>query len=314
MALKLAKKTEFGLTLKLWTHDETVAAVKLAEDNDYDSMWLGDHIVFAVPILDPMLQLAQVAALSTRLTVATGVYLLPLRHPTATAKLATTLDHISGGRFIFGTGVGGEFPGEFAAVETPHTERGGRTSEAIEVIRKLWTGEKITHEGKYYTLPETQMLPKPVQKDGPPVWVGGRSPAALRRAATLCDGWISYVVTPEMFAESMATIEQEMDKAGRTVDAYGTGHLLFFRIDDDFDTAWDNATDHLTTRYGMDFRKPAKRYAALGTPEQVADSIRKFHAAGVRHFVMDPTGPLDQANDQLARFAQEVRPLLRDLD
>lgn len=313
MALKLATTTKYGMTQRMWTRDEAIATVRLAEDNGYDSVWTGDHILFAVPILDPMLQLAQVAALSDKLTVGTGVYLLPLREPAATAKLAMTLDHLSGGRFIFGTGVGGEFPIEFEAVGVPHNQRGARTSEAIEVIRKLFSGEMVSHDGKHYHVPEAQMLPAPIQKGGPPIWVGGRSPAALKRAAMLCDGWISYVVTPEMFAESMATITLNMETAGRTVDEYGSGHLLFFRIDKDFDTAWDNATDHLTTRYGMDFRKPAKRYCALGTPAEVADHIRKFHAAGCRHFVMDPTGVAGEEADQLTRFAQEVRPLLSDL-
>ena len=116
-----------------------------------------------------------------------------------------------------------------------------------------------------------------------------------------------------MFAESLATIQANMAEAGRSVEGFGTGHLLFFRIDDDFDTAWDKATDHLSTRYAMDFRKPARRYAALGTPEQVAESVRKFHAAGVRHLVLDHTGPLDESNAQLQRFATEVKPLLADL-
>lgn len=313
MAMKLAQTTEFGFMRRMWSREEAVAAVRLAEDNGYQSIWCGDHILFATPILDPMLQLAQVAALSDKVKVCTGVYLLPLRQPAATAKLAMTLDHLSGGRFIFGTGVGGEFPIEFEAVDVPHNQRGARTSEAIEVIRKLFSGETVSHDGKHYHLPEAQMLPAPVQPGGPPIWVGGRSSAALKRAATLCDGWISYVVTPEMYAESMATIEAEMTSAGRSVESYGSGHLYFFRIDDDFDTAWDNATDHLTTRYGMDFRKPAKRYCALGTPEQVAEQVRKFHAAGCRHFVMDPVGPDGQEAEQLTRFAQEVRPLLGDL-
>ncbi len=313
MAMKLNDRMKLGFMARMATRADAVAAVELAEGNGFDALWLGDHLVFAVPILDPLIQLAQAAALSDRLTVATGVYLLALRHPTPVAKMAATLDHISGGRFIFGTGVGGEFPGEFAAAGVPHKERGARTSESIEVIRKLWSGEEITHKGRHFELPPTRMLPAPVQAGGPPIWVGGRSPAALRRAATLSDGWISYVVTPEMFAESLATIEANMAEAGRSVDGFGTGHLLFFRIDDDFDTAWDKATDHLSTRYAMDFRKPAKRYAALGTPEQVAESVRKFHAAGVRHLVLDPTGPLDESNAQLRRFATEVKPLLADL-
>lgn len=313
MALQLAAKMKVGFMARMPTRQTAIETVELAERYEFDSLWHGDHLVFAVPILDPLIQLAQAAALSDRLTLATGVYLVALRHPTPTAKQVATLDHISGGRVIFGTGVGGEFPGEFAAAGVPHGERGSRTSEAIEVIRKLWSGEEITHKGRHFTLPPTRMQPAPATPGGPPIWVGGRSDAALRRAATLCDGWISYVVTPEMFAEALAKIEANMSEAGRTVGEYGTGHLLFFRIDDDFDTAWDKATEHLSQRYAMDFRKPAKRYAALGTPDEVAATIRRFHAAGVRHLVMDHTGPLDDTFNQLRRFATEVKPLLSDL-
>ena len=312
MALKLADETRFGFQVTNWSREAAIASVRLAEDNGYESMWAGDHILFAVPIIDPLLQLAQVAALSDKITVGTCVYLLALRHPTATAKLASTLDHLSGGRFILGTGVGGEFPIEFEANGIPHNQRGARVSESIEIIRKYFTGEKIEHHGKHFDIPESQMLPAPVTPGGPPIWVGGRSKAALKRAGTLCDGWVSYVVTPEMYAESLAEIEGHYDAAGRS-DTYGSAHLLFFRIDDDYDTAWDKATAHLTRRYAMDFRKPAKRYAALGSPEQVAETIRKFHEAGVRHIILDPTGPDGEEQAQIARFAQDVRPLLTDL-
>lgn len=313
MALELEPKLKLGFMARMPNRAEAVATVELAEAGGYDSLWLGDHLSFAVPILDPLIQLAQAAALSDKLIVATGVYLLALRHPVPTAKQAATLDHVTGGRFIFGTGVGGEFPGEFAAAGVPHNERGSRTSEAIEVIRKLWTGESVEHHGRHFDMPPTRMLPAPVNPGGPPIWVGGRSEAALKRAATLSDGWISYVVTPEMFAESMGRIAELMAQAGRQVPRFGSGHLLFFRIDDDYDTALDRATEHLSERYAMDFRKPAKRYAALGTPEQVAASVRAFFDAGVRHLVLDHTGPLEQTHDQLRRFANEVRPLISDL-
>lgn len=313
MALKLADDTRFGFQVTNWSREAAIASVKLAEANGYESIWAGDHILFAVPILDPLLQLAQIAALSDKVTIGTCIYLTALRQPAASAKLGTTLDHISGGRFVFGMGVGGEFPIEFAANGVPHKERGARASESIEIIRKFWTGEKISHSGEHFEIPESQMLPAPVTPGGPPIWVGGRSPAAMKRAGTLCDGWISYVVSPEMYKTNLADIQSHADAAGRGDMNYGTGHLYFFRIDDDYDTAWDKATEHLSRRYAMDFRNPAKRYAALGTPEQVAEAIRKFHAAGVRHFVMDPTGPAGEENDQLARFAQEVRPLLSDL-
>ena len=102
-------------------------------------------------------------------------------------------------------------------------------------------------------------------------------------------------------------------EAGRSVTRFGTGHLLFTRIDDSYDKALDAATETLSVRYAMDFRRAAQRYCALGRPEQVAERIREFHAAGVRHVALDLLGPYEQRHDQIARFAAEAMPLLRDL-
>ena len=179
--------------------DELVALVELVDRCGYDSLWVGDHIAFAVPILDPLLTLAQAAVVSRRLILATGVYLLPLRHPGPVAKQIATLDHLTEGRLIFGVGVGGEFPKEFEACGVPIAERGARLSEGITVLRQLWTGKTVSHGGRFFAFDRVQMLPPPRQPGGPPIWCGGRSDAALRRAGRLADGWISYVVTPEMY-------------------------------------------------------------------------------------------------------------------
>src|SRR5438552_5981742 len=123
------------------TIDELCRLVELVDRSGYDSLWVGDHISFALPILDPLLQLAQAAVASRRLQLGTGVYLLPLRHPTPVAKQVSTLDHLTEGRFIFGVGVGGEFPKEYEACGVPLGERGARLSESFTVLRKLWSGE-----------------------------------------------------------------------------------------------------------------------------------------------------------------------------
>src|SRR5881394_4244860 len=130
--------------------DEMQALVRLVDDCGYDSLWVGDHIAFAVAILDPLLQLAQAAVVSRRLMLGTSVYLLPLRHPVPVAKQVATLDHLSEGRFIFGVGVGGEFAREYEACGVPINERGPRLTEAIGILRKLWTGQPTSHEGRYY--------------------------------------------------------------------------------------------------------------------------------------------------------------------
>jgi probable F420-dependent oxidoreductase len=294
--------------------EELVELVELVDRCGYDSLWTGDHVSFAVPILDPLLQLAQAAVVSRRLTLGTSVYLLPLRHPAPVAKQVSTLDHLTEGRLIFGVGVGGEFPKEYEVCGVPHNERGARLAEGVAVLRKLWTGDKVSHEGRFYgPFTDVAMRPPPCQAGGPALWFAGRNDAALRRIGRIGDGYLSYVVTPEMYRAALAKITDAAEQAGRTLGPFGTGHLLFARIDDTYEKALDHATTTLSVRYAMDFRKPAMRYCALGTAQQVAERIREFHAGGVRHVILDLLGPYEQRNAQIEQFAAEAVPLLRDV-
>jgi len=322
MTLPLSEKLQLGIqtihrrtepTTGPWQprSDESRALIELIDRLGYDSVWVGDHLSFAVSILDPIVQLAQAAVFSARLTFGTGVYLLPLRHPGPVAKQIATLDHLCGGRLIFGVGVGGEFASDFAAAGVPREERGARLSEGIEVLRKLWSGKAVSHAGRFFPFEDLAMKPPPLQSGGPPIWCGGRSHAALRRAGRLADGFVSYVVTPEMFRSALEEIEQAADAARRSLDSFGTGHLLFARIDSSYEEALDAAAQSLSVRYAMDFREAAKKYCALGRPEDMAARLREFYDAGVRHIVMDFVGPYEERDQQIVRFAEEVMPLLR---
>jgi probable F420-dependent oxidoreductase len=296
------------------TIDEMKALVRLVDDCGYDSLWVGDHIAFAVAIFDPLLQLAQAAVVSRRLKLGTNVYLVPLRHPVPIAKQAATLDHLSEGRLIFGVGIGGEFPKEFEACGVPLSERGARLSAAIPLLRQLWRGGPVSYSGRHFgAFSEVSMQPPARQPGGPPIWVGGRADAALARAGRLADGWISYVVTPETYRAGLETIAAAAEAAGRRIDHFGTGHLLFARLDASYEQALDAAAATLSHRYAMDFRRAAERYAALGRPEQVAERIRAFHEAGVRHLVLDLVGPYEERPKQIETFARDVLPLLADL-
>jgi probable F420-dependent oxidoreductase len=294
--------------------DELVEFVRLVDRCGYDSLWVGDHISFPVPILDPLLQLAQAAVVSRRLTLGTSVLLLPLRHPTPVAKQVMTLDHLTEGRLILGVGVGGEFPKEYAACDVPHNERGARLAEGVQVLRKFFSGQPVSHNGRFYgPFEDVPMRPPPRQPGGPPIWFGGRKEAALRRTGRLGDGYLAYVITPDMYRAALEAIAAAANDAGRSPAPFGTGHLLFTRLDDTYETALDRATETLSVRYAMDFRKAAARYCALGTPAQVAERIREFHAAGVRHIVLDLLGPHEQRRQQVEWFATAALPLLRDL-
>jgi probable F420-dependent oxidoreductase len=296
------------------TIDELANLVGLVDRCAYDSLWVGDHISFPLAIFDPLLQLAQAAVVSRRLIFGTGVYLLPLRHPTPVAKQVATLDHLTEGRFIFGVGVGGEFPKEYEACGVPIGERGARLSESLTVLRKLWSGAPATHDGRYFKFDAVPMQPPPRQAGGPPIWAGGRSDAALRRVGRMTDGWMSYVVTPDTFRQGLEKVAAAADEANRVFErGFGTSHLLFTRIDDSYEKALDAATVSLSQRYAMDFRKAAERYCALGTPQQVAETVLRFHEAGARHIVLDFVGPYEERDRQIEHFAAAAMPRLASL-
>lgn len=306
----VAPELKFGLMTRLPEPKEIRARVAGVEAAGLDSIWVGDHVAFTSPIQDPLVSLSFAAACSDKLTFGTSVYLLPLRHPTPVAKQVATLDQMTQGRLIFGVGIGGEFPREFEACGVNVKERGARLSESIQVVKRLWTGNPVSHHGRFFQFEETHMQPAPVQPGGPPIWCGGRSVAALERCGRLADGYISYVVTPQMYGEALGTIGKAADAAGRKLDSFGTAHLLFARVDKDYDSALDVAAHHLSIRYAMDFRKAAQRYAALGSGADVAAAINKFIEVGVRYVIVDLIGPEEEKIEHLDRFAREVKPLL----
>jgi len=308
------RRTEPATAPWLPTIDELADLVRLVDSCGYDSLWVGDHLSFPMSILDPLLQLAQAAVVSRRLLLGTNVYLVPLRPPGPIAKQVASLDHLTEGRLIFGVGVGGEFPKEFALGGVPHNERGGRLSAAIPLLRELWSGKPVSYAGKYFgAFDDVLMQPPARQQGGPPIWCGGRADAALARTGRLADGYISYVITPQTYREAIEKVEAAADGAGRRVERFGTGHLLFTRLDDTYSEALEKAVKSLSYRYNMDFRRAAERYAALGRPEQVAQRVRDFWDAGVRHIVIDLVGPYEDRPRQIEEFARKVLPLLADL-
>jgi alkanesulfonate monooxygenase SsuD/methylene tetrahydromethanopterin reductase-like flavin-dependent oxidoreductase (luciferase family) len=165
--------------------DELTDLVGLVDRCGYDSLWVGDHVAFAVSILDPLLQLAQAAVVSRRLLLGTNVYLLPLRHPGPVAKQVATLDHLCEGRLIFGVGVGGEFPQEFAVSGVPLNERGGRLTAAIPLLRALWSGVPVSYSGKYFgAFSEVAMQPPPPPRRSPSAmrWISAAPPSVTPRS------------------------------------------------------------------------------------------------------------------------------------
>ena len=155
------------------------------------------------------------------------------------------------------------------------------------------------------------MEPKPATPGGPPIWVGGRAEAALKRAALYGDGWMPYVVTPKRVSDGLEFIAREAERARRKITNFGTCVHLFCTLGATYEAALDVSAEHLSKRYAMDFREPAKRYAALGTPADVAARVGEFIKAGVRDIGIDAICHPRDRSAQLDQFAREVIPLVR---
>jgi alkanesulfonate monooxygenase SsuD/methylene tetrahydromethanopterin reductase-like flavin-dependent oxidoreductase (luciferase family) len=311
-ALPLNTRIRFGAGIAAGNREAAIEAINSLAAWGYDIIWMPDHVAFTGPVSDPLAQLTYFSALQPQLIFGTGVYLLPLRHPVPVAKVVASVDRLMGaGPFIFGIGVGGEFPAEYEACGIPLKERGGRTNESIEIMKRLWTGEPVEHRGKYFSFGSITRLPKPATPGGPPIWIGGRSDAALRRAARLGDGWMPYVITAERFAAGMEFIAREAEMARRSFTSFGTAAQIFATIADSYEQGVDIASARLSKRYAMDFREATKRYAAVGRPADIAQQLSAYIKAGARDIGVDLVCRRSERSAQLEQFAKEVIPLVR---
>ncbi len=287
---------------------EQFRLVRRLEDWGFESIWAGDHISFHNPIFESLTLLASYAGVTSRIKLGTGVYLLALRAPAIAAKMSATLDVLSGGRLIFGVGVGGENPKEFEVCGVPHRERGARVTEGIDVVRTLWRDTPASYEGRFTRFEAVSLDPKPLQQPGPPIWIGGRSDAALRRAARQGDGWISYVVHADRYAQGVARIREEAERAGRALDGFVHAHLAFVTIGGDYEKARDTWVRLLSKRYAQDFGPLAGKYGIIGTAAQCAEQLDRFIEAGCTYFVMSPICDNEDTERQCEQVAAEIVP------
>lgn len=278
-----------------------------AEAYGYDSVWAGDHIVFHIPRFEVFTTLAAVAARTKRVQLGPAVLLLCLRNPVHVAQSVVSLDHISGGRFILGVGVGGEHPKEFQASGVPIKQRGPRTNEALEVLRRLWTEPSVTFAGKYYQLDDVGMKPAPFQRPHPPIWVGGRSEAALRRTAKYAQAWAPAFVTPEKYREGLAQLAGFCREYGRDPKEVQPTMYFFANVADTRAQAWAEAGEFLGKNYNIP-AKPFERLAVHGSPEECIARVRQYIDAGAEHIVIRfaSFNPLQQ----LERWTNDVMPAL----
>jgi probable F420-dependent oxidoreductase len=229
---------KFGVALGRLNPAFFLDAAVAADELGYESVWLPEHLVFTAamsrsphpgethppvppdtPIFDAFAYLSFLAGRTERVRLGTHVYNIGLRHPFVAARAVQTLDIVSGGRVEFGSGASW-LEEEWIAAELDFASRGRRVDEAIEICRRLWNEPSVSFAGEHFHFDEVVFEPKPVQRPGPPVIVGGESAAALRRAARLGDGWIGMGHTLESAAAQIDRLRRGLEANGRSLDGF----------------------------------------------------------------------------------------------
>jgi probable F420-dependent oxidoreductase len=262
--------------------------VSRIEELGFDSAWTSEHIFFYFPTFDALTSLAAMAARTERIRLGTAVLLLPLRPAALAAKEIASVDIMSGGRVTVGIGVGGEYPKEFEAVGVPVKERGARTDEALRVLKLLYTQDNVNFDGRFTKLDGVTLQPKPAQPGGPPLWIAGRSEAAMRRAGRFGDGYFPYLFAPDRFRDGLAKAREYAEKAGRDPSAITGAIYQFVSLADTYEEGKKAAIEDLSRRYNQPFEKIVDRYVVMGNADDCAHRLADFAEAGVEHFVLVP--------------------------
>ena len=287
-----------------------------AESLGFDSAWVSDHIILPRSVdsfypyaangvatfrpdedyYEPLAALNFLAGCTQKIRLGTHVLILPYRNPVLTAKMISTLDVLSEGRFILGAGVGW-MEEEFKALGLDtFARRGAVTDEYIHLFKELWTKDNPELQGEHYLLSESGFQPKPVQKPHPPIWIGGHTNPAIRRAAKYGDGWMPIglrppaILEPEELAEKITRLRRLTMEAGRPEDAVS---LCF------------------STGVTFDDSPGVTRRMMSGRAEQIAADLRQYQDLGIRNFILgfpgDSVAAVDEAMEQ---FSKQVMPLI----
>ena len=281
--------------------DAIILTAAKAEALGFDAVFVNDHIIVdssarAAPwtnVYDPLVAMSFIAAHTHRIGVGVSVLIMPYRNPVATAKSLATLDRMSGGRLTVGVGAGWNEP-EFAALGVPFNERGARTNEYLRLWQACWAPGKVSFAGKFFSFADMHVNPKPVQQPQPPIWIGGASDAALRRAARFAAVWQPTPLPVAELIERQAALRKACEQAGR--EPIPT--RMSFRVE--FSTITGN-----TPPAGKE------RPVGHGTPPEVAgDLLRYREAAGLDAFQINFHGnrDLDQLLQSMDCFLRDVKP------
>jgi probable F420-dependent oxidoreductase len=305
---------EFGLLLPtreavMSGRPETAPLLAMAERAEaagFESVWIGDSLT-ARPRHEPLTLLAAVAARTRRVRVGTAVLLPALRNPVVLAHVVGTLDRVAEGRVILGVGFAADTPAirkEFAAAGVPFDRRIGRFLETLDICRALWRGDRVSFGGKHFTLQDVTMEPKPHRPGGPPIWIGGSGPTALREAARF-DAWFPTGPSADFFAEHWPRVQAAARAAGRAPDAVTGAAYVTLALDPSPAAAEQRLHGFLETYYAVPARVMLARQAAYAGPtEGCVEWLQRWIDAGARHLALrfaggDQRAQVDEAASRL---------------
>jgi probable F420-dependent oxidoreductase len=306
---------EFGVLLPtreavMSGRPETAPLLTMAERAEaagFDSVWIGDSLI-ARPRHEPLTLLAAVAARTKRVRLGTAVLLPALRNPVVLAQIVGTLDRVAEGRVILGVGIAADAPAirkEFAAAGVPWERRVGRYLETLEICRALWTRDGVSFSGKHFMLDNVTMEPKPHRPGGPPIWIGGSGPTALRDAARF-DAWFPTGPGVDFFAEHFPRIQAAARAAGRPPDAVTGAAYVTLALDANPAAAEQRLHGFLETYYAAPAQVIMKRQATYAGPiDGCVEWLQRWIAAGARHISLRFAG-----GDQLAQVDEAAKRLL----
>ena len=277
--------------------------VDLCEAGGIDSIWQTDRLVSRQPILESMAALAAIAGRTRRIKFGVNVVSVAMREPVLLAKQCATIDMLSGGRLLPGFGIGSPRGPEWGAMHLDPGTRGRKTDEALEIIARLWAGEKLDYEGRHFRLTGAQIAPLPAQPDLP-MWIGGSSDAAVQRTARIGTGWQAGSEPVEEVGRVIAAIRAAVVAAGRQIDDDHYGAAFAFRFGSWSDRGMDRVAEAYRARTGRDPREAF----AVGDAATIMTRLAEYVEAGASKFILRPAAQGD--DDMLAQTRLLVEQVL----
>ncbi len=277
-----------------------------AEDLGFHSLWCIDRVFHPINIIEPMTLLTCAATVTSRVRLGTAVYLFVLRNPILAAKTIATLDYLSAGRVTMGISLGGR-DNEFEPLGAPMKRRVSRFEEGLTLMRKLWTEKDVTFHGRYFNVDNVNIDPKPVQKPGLPIIMGGAADAALKRSAEQGDGWVAGgAASTDAFGAAWQKVRDYAQAAGKNPDGLDSGKLMYINVGDDRQKCKEELEAFTHAYYGPQY--DVENSCAFGPATECAAKIQPYIDAGVKTMMLGPAWP---DVGQITRIAQEVLPLLK---